>query len=499
MKVKRLIAQYVPWKRRLLLPLLFIGFSMLLLNLFVSNYLAEVSDNFLKSVSQEQEVKSLMSELRLSAYGVEAGQYAYILSNDDQALVPHKKALNELPGLIRKLKKLSFDDPVIMTRASELEQKINQLTLLSTRQIREFANKERSDAYYFLSGVTVPGLRRDIDALIQTMVNWQSNQIALATRESGRLATWSRWTNYITVALLCLLAAAAVAGVNNYVKQIDGAHDEIKALNQDLESQVRDRSGEILRANEEIQRFAYIVSHDLRAPLVNIMGFTSELEDANKKIASQHQSVAENAPNLLIPEAVEATRDDMPEAISFIRASTEKMDRLINAILDLSRAGQRVLDPVQVDMNVLIGNILDSMAQQIEEAEVEISVESLPELHTDFLAIEQIFANLIENAVKYRSTERPSKITITGTTEGAYATFDIIDNGRGIAESDQKRIFELFRRAGSQEHKGEGLGLAFVQMQIRRLRGTIKVSSVLGEGSTFKLRFPRTLTIMEGG
>ena len=111
-----------------------------------------------------------------------------------------------------------------------------------------------------------------------------------------------------------------------------------------------ERTADLTRANDEIQRFAYIVSHDLRSPLVNVMGFTAELETATGQLRALVDRAEAEAPHLLASDDAAAAREDLPEAIGFIRTSTQKMDRLINAILQLSRQGRRVLMPAPVDV-----------------------------------------------------------------------------------------------------------------------------------------------------
>src|SRR5690606_1013015 len=163
--------------------------------------------------------------------------------------------------------------------------------------------------------------------------------------------------------------------IRRYVLEIQQGRDAIAALNASLESKVRDRTADLTRANEEIQRFAYIVSHDLRAPLVNVMGYTSELEQANRVLERHVAAVAQRAPKTLLPDAVGAVREDVPEAIGFIRASTEKMDRLINAILRLSREGRRALVVESLDMPRMIENIAASVRHQTEAASAEVVIE----------------------------------------------------------------------------------------------------------------------------
>ena len=262
-----------------------------------------------------------------------------------------------------------------------------------------------------------------------------------------------------------------------------------------LASILAERVTELDAANEEIQRFAYIVSHDLRAPLVNVMGFTSELEGAQAEIERFYRNVRQADSNLISPEIRAAIESDLPEAIGFIRSSTVKMDKLIRAILKLSREGRRVLAPEPIDMAQLLEAQRHSVAHQLHERSAILLIEPLPDLTSDRLAIEQIFGNLIDNAVKYLHPSRPGRIAVRGRHLGANVIYEIEDNGRGIDPKDFERIFDLFRRSGVQDQQGEGIGLAHVRALVRRLGGTISVSSRLGEGSTFTVVLPSYISM----
>ena len=262
-----------------------------------------------------------------------------------------------------------------------------------------------------------------------------------------------------------------------------------------LASILAERVAELDAANEEIQRFAYIVSHDLRAPLVNVMGFTSELEGAQAEIQRFYKSVQEADPSLISPAIRAAIESDLPEAIGFIRSSTVKMDKLIGAILKLSREGRRVLAPESIDMAQLLDAQRRSVTHQLQEQGAELVIETTPDLMSDRLAIEQIFGNLIDNAVKYLHASRPGRIVVRGRDLGANVLYEVEDNGRGIDPKDFERIFDLFRRSGAQDQQGEGIGLAHVRALVRRLGGTISVSSRLGEGSTFTVVLPRFISL----
>ena len=298
----------------------------------------------------------------------------------------------------------------------------------------------------------------------------------------------------ITVPIAALAERAGLLGrgepIPPLATEILEANQVGAALTEAAEARRR-REEELRDANDEIQRFAYIVSHDLRSPLVNIMGFTTELEELRSEA---FRKLAE----LRGPDAgvAERQRDkelaqDFDEAIGFIKTSIGRMDRLINAILRLSREGRREFHPERIDMSATLAGIRKTLAHQAEQADATVDVSALPDIASDRLAVEQIFSNLVDNAIKYLRRGVPGRITVSGRREGPVARFEVKDNGRGIEERDRERVFELFRRSGVQDRPGEGIGLAHVRALVRRLGGTITLTSEPGQGSTFTVIFPR--------
>jgi signal transduction histidine kinase len=298
----------------------------------------------------------------------------------------------------------------------------------------------------------------------------------------------------LTGVLLVVVAFVSLAAVLSYTRDLARSRDTLNELNANLETIVADRTADLTRANEEIQRFAYIVSHDLRSPLVNVMGFTAELEASTQSLTTLIDRAEAEAPQLVSEDARLAVREDLPEAIGFIRTSTQKMDRLINAILMLSRQGRRVLSPEPIDMVALFENIRDAMTHRLTEADAELVIEQpMPDLVSDRFSIDQILSNLVDNAVKYLKPGVPGRITVRGRRLGGRAIIEVADNGRGIDPRDHARVFDLFRRSGTQDRPGEGIGLATVRALVFRLGGHIDVSSTLGEGATFRLTLPLSL------
>jgi PAS domain S-box-containing protein len=277
--------------------------------------------------------------------------------------------------------------------------------------------------------------------------------------------------------------------------EIDGEQVLLEAFvdisnQKNAEQKLQRYAMELKQSNEDVLSFAYIVSHDLRAPLVSIKGFASELQYALKDIESvldqcmPHLSEKERA------QIATTYRKDVPEAMDFIKSSVSRMDGLINAILLLSRLGHRELKPEPINMRELTKSIFNSLAHQIEQRKTVVTIGELPTITADKLAMEQIMGNLLDNALKYLDPVREGEISISAEQNGEEIVFHISDNGRGIAHEDMHKVFEIFRRAGKPDVPGEGMGLAYVKTLVRRQGGRIWCESEPGKGAIFSFTIP---------
>jgi PAS domain S-box-containing protein len=247
-----------------------------------------------------------------------------------------------------------------------------------------------------------------------------------------------------------------------------------------LERQVEERTQDLNDINEELKNFTYIVSHDLRSPLVSIVGFSSEIRDDIALL--QHKDSDFDS------EVKQIVDNNIPESLAFIDKAAEKMERLINSILALSRIGRRDLVFEKVDTQSVVENNLKAIAFQLEN--INVTVHELPVITSDLSAIEQIFGNLIGNAAKYLEPTRKGEIEIWAEQIQHGWEFYVKDNGKGIATNDIPHVFDLFKRVGNHDVQGEGMGLTYVQSLIRRLNGRIECQSVLGEETTFRFSLP---------
>ena len=264
---------------------------------------------------------------------------------------------------------------------------------------------------------------------------------------------------------------------------------------------VEARTADLAHANAEIQRFVQIISHDLRAPLVSIVGFTGELQDGlgSLRLLVDRSGAGSAADDPVLQEARAAATELLPEAIGYIRSSTEKMERLISAVLKLAREGRRPLKAEPIDLREVVTGGAAAIQHQLSEADGKIDIDlDVPTIQSDRFSLELIVGNLLDNAVKYRAMDRPLHIKVqTRAIADDRVEIEITDNGRGIAERDRERVFDLFKRSGTQDRPGDGIGLAYVLAALRNLGGDISVTSELGRGTSFRLTMPRALRAAE--
>lgn len=458
------------------------------------------AERFDGQVERAQTIRREARGVLIDVLAAETAQRAHLLTGDGVALDVAMRSIGSVTEGVRVLALDVGQDAELAPHVAEIVETARGKTS-ELGVTLDLAQRGRvADAVRIVSTGQGQALTDRLRTAVNAVDRVSGDRLNAAEARSGMALRTIGVMNGVSSVLIISLAIAVGWLVRTYIAEMRHKQMELDQLNAGLENQVRDRTLALTRANEEIQRFAYIVSHDLRAPLVNVMGYTSELQASGKALEAQLAAVEEKAPQLVQPDAVAAVREDVPEAIGFIRASTEKMDRLINAILRMSRDGRRALRPEPLDLKDMAESAARAVNHQTEAQGALIEVGELPHLESDRLTVEQLMGNLIDNAVKYLDPARPGRIRIEGGDgPDGMVRIDVTDNGRGIAERDMERIFELFRRAGKQDRPGEGLGLAFVRNGARRLGGDVQVTSVAGEGSTFSLILPRRLTVTASG
>jgi light-regulated signal transduction histidine kinase (bacteriophytochrome) len=252
---------------------------------------------------------------------------------------------------------------------------------------------------------------------------------------------------------------------NSLIKQLNDQSVHLATL-------VAERTQELVLKNEELEQFIYVASHDTQEPLRMITGFLQLLE---KKYSDQID-------------------DKGKEYIHYAVDGAARMKTLIKDMLDFSRAGTIKLDDMRlIDLNELLDDVSLGLKRMIEGAGATIEIDKLPEVKAIATPVRQILQNLLINGITYVEEGTVPHIRISLDHDGEDETVIVVsDNGIGIAEEYQKKVFEIFTRLHSKEkYPGSGIGLSISKKMMERMGGSISVSSVPGEGSRFYLHFPK--------
>ena len=259
------------------------------------------------------------------------------------------------------------------------------------------------------------------------------------------------------------------AELERAMRELRTAEEEVRRLNTELEQRVRDRTADLIRANEELRSFGYAASHDLREPLRTVASYTQLL---NRRYQDKFDTEAK-------------------EFMSYIVESVHRMDSLLSDLLayshQLNSTNQNL---TLVDCEAVLAGVLMNLDSSIRESGTEITHDPLPQVISDFVQLGQVFQNLIGNSIKYRGSE-PPRIHISAEEQEDFVLFSFKDNGIGIDPRYHEQVFGIFKRLHGREYPGTGIGLALCKRIIERQGGRIWVESEAGQGATFKFTVPR--------
>jgi len=260
-------------------------------------------------------------------------------------------------------------------------------------------------------------------------------------------------------------------GVQFDVTELYAAQEALRSLNTDLEERVRSRTEQLVRSNQELERFAYVASHDLKAPLRTITSYLQLL-------ARRYEGQLDGKAQTFITFSVEAA---------------ERMGALIDDLLAFSRLG-RERKATRVEAQRVVHDVLKNLQGVVMEHQAVVHVGDLPAVVADETQIRQVLQNLIANALKFHAPGRPPEVWVEGSVDDDVAGFTVRDNGIGIEPQHQARIFDLFQRLhGREQYAGSGIGLAIVKKIVDEHGGRVWVDSTVGAGTAFHFTLPAAL------
>ncbi len=287
-----------------------------------------------------------------------------------------------------------------------------------------------------------------LTAYLVTLVNQAEKVRRLVNARTGQLVT-------------------AVQALKRQIADRQRAEEELQRLNETLEQRVAERTEESRRRAEELEQFAYVASHDLKAPLRAIANLSAWLE--------------EDLQNRLDPE----TR----EQLELLRDRVQRMQNLIDGLLEYSRVGRVPSAVKEVDIATLLTEVVDLLSPQ-PGFRVDIDPD-MPTLRTDPLRLGQVFSNLIGNALKHHGGDR-GRIRVAARPLGTRYEFSVCDDGRGIDPDYHAKVFMMFQTLQSRDRDSDtGIGLALVKKIVQEHGGWIRLESEEGKGACFRFTWPR--------
>jgi signal transduction histidine kinase len=439
-----------------------------------------------------------------------------VLSGNLAKYEPVERSVREVPQSLEELKALVVDNSPQRAKVVAMEGQIAALLSRQFTTAQLYREGNQAEALARVKETMTLGM---VDGLRATIDNFLSTEERL---DAVRLLALDRSTRRQRMALLGGGGATLIATVvllvgfsRGFTQRFSILRENVRRLAEGtkLSSPItgRDEVADLDRAfhlmakaldekDRENELFIYSVSHDLRSPLVNLEGFSQELGYAREELRTILRD--ESVPERLRSRGLDILDRDVSDAIRFIRTAVSRLSVIIDALLRLSRAGRVEYRLKQVDVDMTVGRVIEALGSSIAEKQAGVTTTPLPPAWADPTAVEQIFANLVGNAINYLDPNRPGVIEVgakatemlsngTGQT-----TYYVRDNGLGIPESGLPKLFLAFQRFHGGT-KGEGIGLALVRKIVERHGGAIRVESTFGVGSTFFVDLPSGPPLIE--
>jgi signal transduction histidine kinase len=486
---------------------LFAGF-VLLLALFavVVVFYYQLAGQVLRNshrVEASQRVSNRAANLLRNVIDMETGFRGYLLIGNEQTLAPYYDGERQLIGRFSELRNLVTDSPKqveLIDQAQRLFQQWSSYSHLMVAEKREARRRnprqtgieglphrrltegltgkqvmdnirERLAAFEQSEAATRERLRQDLDSSI-SRAEWLSAALAIAALVLGLL-----WASYIVRIfgrrLRSMVNLARKMADGDYTSQItDTEQDEVSELTSALNVMARTVGANISQLenrNQELDQFAYVVSHDLKAPLRGIESASRWIEE-------------DMGPDQLPPH--------IREFLSLMRQRVHRMEKLITGILDLARIGRVAQANETVFVRTLLREVVDTLNPP-PGFKVELPF-FLPTLTTNAVQLQQVFTNLISNALKYHNHPEIGTVHINCDDAGDFYLFSVADDGPGIAPEYHDRIFVIFQTLTERDTlESTGVGLAIVKKIVERQGGRIGVKSAEGQGAKFIFTWPK--------
>ncbi|MFL6451471.1 MAG: sensor histidine kinase [Bryobacteraceae bacterium] len=416
-----------------------------------------------------------LDALRGVAADVDTSERGFLLTADPQYLNPLRQASASMPELFQTtLEQAKNQDKDLQARVSHFVSLVRKradgaeriVALERSGGLDTAKHAERPE----IAEQTMNEIRSSVRDLHQR-INWEQTRYARAQTRLNTIAflIFAVGTSLMLVMLIRIYRAAL-----DSLRARDAMYGRLQEMNANLEAEVDHRTRDLRAANDELQQFAYVASHDLQEPLRTVTSFSQLLEARYKGRLGE----------------------DADEFIGYIVNSSRRMTDLINGLLALVRVRREGQPAEPVSFEAMVADAKTILQASVRDSQAQILVEGeLPALVVDRIQFMQVLENLFSNAIKYRS-ERPLVIRVAARRTATEWVFSVADNGRGFDQQYAARVFDLFQRLHVHEvPQGTGMGLSIARKVVERHGGHIWVESAAGVGSTFYFALPVSLDL----
>ncbi|MCX6207410.1 MAG: CHASE3 domain-containing protein [Bacteroidetes bacterium] len=445
-----------------------------------------------KWVDHTIEIISLSEKTLSHTKDIETGALGYVITNDSVFLQPNLIAKDVIYKNIAVLKTLTKIKPGQQVLLDSLKYYIQKRIAFIDQGI-ELINKI--------------GLANALKNIKKEEGNYYSNQIRLIigkiiAKEYEYLQQRKLLNekdiiifNWVIGSLFALMSIASVLFLISYHRNITQKNDKIvqadelvilnnelkiseakyQKLNEELEYLVIERTAKYEAANKELESFSYSVSHDLRAPIRAINGYTKILEE----------------------DYLDKLDADGVTVLASIVSNSKKMGHLIDDLLAFSKLGRKAISGSEIDMQEMVSTLCDEISIENPESQIEFTIHPLTHIYGDSSLIHQVWINLISNSVKFSKYKPKTIIEIGCYQKDDHTVYYVKDNGAGFDMKYYNKLFGVFQRLhGQDEFEGTGIGLAIVQKIVTRHNGLVWGESVLNEGARFYFSMPNEKNVV---
>jgi signal transduction histidine kinase len=427
-------------------------------------------------VNRSQQILQKLENILSSVTDAETGQRGYLLTGRESYLEPYNLAINTVDRQIAALKTLAVTDPPQQQQLFILEPLIAKKFAELQKTISLRRNKEFEAAIQVVLTDQGKELMDRIRTALQQLQGQQYEQLQTWLKQKQEEAQRVQLMFVVGIVLNLMAFYLVYRAIQQEMTERRQAEASLRQLHEQLEAKVQERTAELkeantnlLYSNRELEQFAYVASHDLQEPLRAVNSYAQLL---GRKYQGNLDAKAD-------------------KYLGYIMEGATRMQQLINDLLDFSRVGTRGKELKPTACEAILSRVLENLQVAIAESQVLVTHDPLPTVMGDETQLNQLFQNLIANAIKFRREEPPRVHVSTEQRENEWV-FGVRDNGIGMEPEYFDRIFTIFQRLHSRaEYPGTGIGLAVCKKIVERHGGRIWVESELGVGTTFYFTIPQ--------